>query len=141
MTMYESSLNFNKPPAEVFAYLINFENQKKLNQYIVSMEVPKHIEVGSKYKMVTANGPVKFEITNEITDLQPGRLLRVKTHAAPPVEEMITTQILEAVGSGTKVTMQLEMPPSAHGKEDSMKQQMLDLINDSLTMYKNDMGA
>lgn len=141
MTVYESSMIFSKTPAEVFAYLTNFENQKKLNPYIVSMEVPKHIEAGSKYKMVTANGPVKFEITNEVTDLQPDRLLRVKTYAAPPVQEMITTQILEAVGSDTKVTMQLEMPPSAHGKEDLMKQQMLTLINDSLTMYKNDMGA
>ena len=141
MPVYESSMNFSKTPAEVFAYLTNFENQKKLNQHIVSMEVPKHLEVGSQYKMVTANGQFKFEITNEIMDLQPERLLRVKTLAAPPVEEMITTQILESTGSGTKVIMQLEMPPSKYGNEDMMKQQMLILLNDSLTMYKKDMEA
>jgi len=58
---------------------------------------------------------------------------------------MVNTTLLEAEGSGTKVTMQMDtnlVPagmPSMPGMEDMMKGQMTKLLQDSLATLKKSM--
>lgn len=145
MALIESSTTINKPAEAIFEYITNLENQKKMSQYITAIEVSGPLQVGSKYKVVTNNGGHKIETMNEVVGFEQNRLFSVKTFAPPPASDMVNTTRLEADGTGTKVTMQMEtnlVPagmPSMPGMEDMMKGQMVKLLQDSLAALKNSM--
>lgn len=142
MAIIEASTTINKPAAQIFAFITNLENQKKMSQYITAIEVSGPLKAGTKYKIVTNNGGHKVETMNEVVGFEQDRLFSVKTFAPPPASDMVNTTILEPEGSGTKVTMKMEtnlVPagmPSMPGMEDMMKGQMASLLNDSLAALK-----
>jgi len=142
MTVLEASLKINKPAAEIFAYITNLENQKKMSQYVTAIKVDGPLKVGCRYTVVTSTAGHTIETANEVVGFEQDRLFSVKTFAPPPASDMVNTTLLEADGDGTKVTMQMDVNlvpagmPSMPGMEDMMKGQMMGLLNDSLAGLK-----
>ena len=142
MTIIEASIKINKPVEEVFEYLTNLENMKKLSEYITGIESDGPLKLGAKYKITTTSFGKSNTITNEIIAFEKNRLLSTKTYAPPPASDMVNTSILEADGSGTKLTGQMDatlMPPgmpNMPGMEDMMKKQLITGIETTLASYK-----
>lgn len=142
MAVLESSLNLNKSAAEIFAYITDLNNQRKMSQYITEIRVDGPLKVGSRYTVVSNAAGRNLESVNEVLGYEQDRLFSVKTFAPPPASDMVNTTILESEGSGTKVTMKMEVNlvppgmPSMPGMEDMMKGQMMGLLNDSLALLK-----
>lgn len=145
MAIIEASATINKSAEEIFAYITDLENQKKISSYVTAVEVQGPMQVGTKYKITTSSNGMNIDIMNEIVGYEPNRLFSVKTFAPPPASDMVNTTLLEAEGSGTKVTMQMDtnlVPagmPSMPGMEDMMKGQMTKLLQDSLATLKKSM--
>ena len=80
--------------------------------------------------------------TNEVVAFEPNKKFGVKTHAAPPASDVTNTYILEKVGGGTKLTLQMDavlVPagmPSVPGMEDMMKTQMKAGLDSTLAAMK-----
>ncbi|MBK7450212.1 MAG: SRPBCC family protein [Anaerolineales bacterium] len=142
MAVLEASLNLNKSAAEIFAYITDLNNQRKMSQYITEIRVDGPLKVGSRYTVVSNAAGRNLESVNEVLGYEQDRLFSVKTFAPPPASDMVNTTILESEGSGTKVTMKMEVNlvppgmPSMPGMEDMMKGQMMGLLNDSLALLK-----
>lgn len=142
MAVLEASLKINKSAADIFAYITNLENQKKMSQYVTAIKVDGPLKVGSHYTVVTSAGGHTIETANEVVGFEQDRLFSVKTFAPPPASDMVNTTILEADGSSTNVTMKMDVNlvpagmPSMPGMEDMMKGQMMGLLNDSLAGLK-----
>jgi len=130
MALIEVSTTINKPAEVIFAHITNPDNMK--SQYVVSAEFDGPLKVGTKCKMtIKSTQGVVNVITSEIVTFEQNKIYGTKTFAAPPASDVTSTYILEAAGSGTKVTMQTEavlMPagmPNMPGMEDMMKKQMI----------------
>jgi hypothetical protein len=141
MSLIEVSTTINKPADVIFAHITNPENMK--NQYVVSIEFDGPLKVGTKCKTtIKSTQGVVNVITSEVIAYEKNKVYGTKTFAAPPASDVISTYILEAAGSGTKVTMQTEatlMPagmPSMPGMEDMMKKQMLAGYESTLAALK-----
>lgn len=130
MAIIESSVKVNKPAEQVWAFITNIENQKKLSTYITGIEVNGPLQVGTKYKIETTSMGFKNATTNEVVSFEPNKKFGVKTLAAPPASDVTNTYILEPDGDGTKLTLQMDATlvpagmPSMPGMEDMMKTQM-----------------
>jgi len=129
MALIEVSTTINKPAETIFAHITNPDNMK--SQYVTSVVFDGPLKVGTKCKMVVKSAVGSSEIVSEIVAFEQNRIYGTKTFAAPPASDVVSTYILEAAGSGTKITLQTEavlMPagmPSMPGMEDMMKKQML----------------
>ena len=130
MAVLESSVKVNKSVEQVWEFITNLENQKKLSTFITGIEVSGPLQVGSKYKIETTSMGMKNVTTNEVVAFEPSRKFGVKTLAAPPASDVTNTYILEPDGDGTKLTLQMDATlvpagmPSMPGMEDMMKTQM-----------------
>ena len=103
MTVIETSISISKPVEKVFAFITDFENQKKLNPSLSEVIVSGKVAVGTK---VVYKGTVMgraFEANNEIVALEPNKKLAIKTKAAPPASDVTNTFTLEKDASGTKL--------------------------------------
>ena len=142
MSTIETSVNINKPTEQVFEFITNLDNQKKLSSYITGIEVSEALKVGTKYKIETTSMGNKYVTTNEVVTFEPNKKFGVKTLAAPPAYDVINTYILEPAGSGTKLTLQMDAVltpagmPNMPGMEDMMKKQMLTGLDTSLNAMK-----
>jgi uncharacterized protein YndB with AHSA1/START domain len=141
MALIEVSTTINKPAEVIFAHITNPENMK--SQYVVSVDFDGPLKVGTKCKMtIKSTQGVVNVIPSEVVAFEKNKVYGTKTFAAPPASDVTSTYILEAVGSGTKVTMQTEatlMPagmPSMPGMEDMMKKQMLSGYESTLAALK-----
>lgn len=129
MALIEVSTTINKPAETIFAHITNPDNMK--SQYVTSVVFDGPLKVGTKCKMVVKSAVGSSEIVSEIIAFEQNRIYGTKTFAAPPASDVTSTYILEAAGSGTKITLQTEavlMPagmPSMPGMEDMIKKQML----------------
>ncbi len=146
MTLIEVSTTINQPADKIFAHITNPDNMK--NEYIVSIEADGPLEVGTKIKTkVKSTQGVVNEIVSEIVAFEKNKIYGTKTFAAPPASDVVSTYILEAAGSGTKVTMQTEavlMPagmPSMPGMEDMIKKQMMASYEGALAALKKALGG
>lgn len=142
MTIIEASIKINKTVEEVFAYITNLDNMKKMSEYVTGIEVDGPLKLGTKYKITTTSYGKSNTTLNEIVGFEQNRLLSTKTFAPPPASDMVNTTILEADGNGTKMTAQMDatlMPPgmpSMPGMEDMMKKQLVTGIETTLASYK-----
>ena len=130
MTVLETSVKINKSVEDVWAFITNLENQKKLSAFITGIEVSEPIKVGTKYKIETTSMGMKNVTTNEVVAFEPNKKFGVKTFAPPPASDVTNTYLLEPDGDGTKLTLQMDATlvpagmPSMPGMEDMMKNQM-----------------
>jgi hypothetical protein len=147
MAVLEASLKIDKSAAEIFAYITDLQNQKKMSQYVTEVRVDGPLKVGSRYTVVTTAAGRNIETVNEVVGFEQDRLFSVKTFAPPPASDMTNTTILEADGSGAKVTMKMDVNlvpagmPSMPGMEDMLKGQMMGLLKDSLAVLKKNIGG
>jgi carbon monoxide dehydrogenase subunit G len=130
MAVLESSVKVNKSVEEVWAFITNLENQKKLSTFITGIEVSSPLQLGTKYKIETTSMGMKNVTTNEVVAFEPNKKFGVKTFAAPPASDVTNTYLLEPDDGGTKLTLQMDATlvpagmPSMPGMEDMMKTQM-----------------
>jgi carbon monoxide dehydrogenase subunit G len=130
MAVVETSIKINKPVEQVFAFITNLENQKKLSTYITGIEVSEPVQLGTRYKIETTSMGFKNVTTNEVVSFEPNQKFGVKTFAAPPASDVTNTYLLEEEGGGTKLTLQMDAVltpagmPNVPGMEDVMKNQM-----------------
>jgi carbon monoxide dehydrogenase subunit G len=130
MAVLETSVKVNKSVDQVWAFITNLENQKKLSTFITGIEVSGPLQLGTKYKIETTSMGMKNVTTNEVIAFEPNKKFGVKTFAPPPASDVTNTYILEPDGDGTKLTLQMDATlvpagmPSMPGMEDMMKTQM-----------------
>lgn len=142
MAVVETSIKINKPVEQVFAFITNLENQKKLSTYITGIEVSEPLKVGTRYKIETTSMGFKNVTTNEVVSFEPNRKFGVKTFAAPPASDVTNTYLLEEEGGGTKLTLQMDAVltpagmPNVPGMEDVMKTQMKAGLDSTMTAMK-----
>ena len=141
MALIEVSTMINKPAETIFAHITNPDNMK--SQYVVSVAFDGPLKVGTKCTMtIKYTQGVVNEIVSEIVAYEKNKIYSTKTFAKPPASDVVSTYILEAAGSGTKVTLQTEanlMPagmPSMPGMEDMMKKQMMTSYESTLAALK-----
>jgi uncharacterized membrane protein len=142
MAVVETSIKINKPVEQVFAFITNLENQKKLSTYITGIEVSEPLKVGTRYKIETTSMGFKNATTNEVVSFEPNRKFGVKTFAAPPASDVTNTYLLEEEGDGTKLTLQMDAVltpagmPNVPGMEDVMKNQMKAGLDSTMAAMK-----
>jgi len=108
MTVIETSISINQPPANVFAHLTDLQNQKALNPSITAVELGGPMAVGMRYKIKMNIANRDFLGENEIVALEPNKIFGVKTLAAPPASPVTNTYTLEPEGSGTKLHLAMD---------------------------------
>ena len=130
MALIETSIKINASPEKIFSYVSSLDSLK--NEYVSGVEADGPIKLGTKIKtkIKSTMGGVN-EIVSEVIAYEANKLYGTKTYAAPPASDVVSTYILEADGSGTKVIMQTEAMltppgmPNMPGMEDMMKKQMV----------------
>jgi carbon monoxide dehydrogenase subunit G len=142
MAVVETAIKINKPVEQVFAFITNLENQKKLSTYITGIEVSEPVQLGTKYKIETTSMGFKNVTANEVVSFDPNRKFGVKTFAAPPASDVTNTYLLEEEGDGTKLTLQMDAVltpagmPNVPGMEDVMKTQMKAGLDSTMAAMK-----
>lgn len=142
MAVIETSVKINKPVEQVWSFLTNLENQKKLSTYITGIEVNEPLKIGTKYKIETTSMGHKNATMNEVISFEPNKKFGVKTFAPPPASDVTNTYLLEPDGDGTRLTLQMDanlVPagmPSMPGMEDMMKTQMKAGLDSTMTAMK-----
>jgi len=142
MAVIETSVKVGKPVEQVWAYLTNLDNQKKLSSYITGIEVSEPLKVGTRYKIETTSMGMKNVTTNEVVTFEPNKKFGVKTLAAPPASDVTNTYVLEPDGDGTKLTLLMDATlvpagmPSMPGMEDMMKTQMKTGLDTTMAAMK-----
>ena len=146
MALIETSIKINATPEKIFSYVSSLDSLK--NEYVVGIEADGPIKLGTKIKTkIKAMNGMENVITSEVIAYEANKLFGTKTFAAPPASDVVSTYVLEADGSGTKVTMQTEavlMPagmPSMPGMEDMMKKQMVASYDAALAALKKKLEA
>jgi uncharacterized membrane protein len=142
MATLETSVKISKPVAQVFEFITNLDNQKKLSSYITGVQVSEPLKVGTKYKIQTTSMGHVIETLNEVVAFEPNKKFGVKTFASPPASDVTNTYVLEEDGGGTKLIMQIDAVltpagmPKMPGMEDMMKKQMLAGFESTLATMK-----
>ena len=142
MAVIETSVKVGKPVEQVWAYLTNLDNQKKLSSYITGIEVSEPLKMGTRYKIETTSMGMKNVTTNEVVTFEPNKKFGVKTLAAPPASDVTNTYVLEPDGDGTKLTLLMDATlvppgmPSMPGMEDMMKTQMKTGLDTTMASLK-----
>ena len=142
MATLETSVNIKKPAEQVFEFITNLDNQKKLSSYITGIETSGPVQLGTKYKIETTSMGHKNVTNNEVIAFEPNKKLGVKTFAAPPASDVTNTYLLDQDGDGTKLTLQLDAVltpagmPNVPGMEDMMKKQMIAGLEATLNTMK-----
>lgn len=141
MAIIEVSTTINKPAEKIFAHITNPDHMK--NQYVTSVEFDSPLKVGTKCKMIVKSTQgVVNEIVSEVVAFEKNKVYGTKTFAKPPASDVTSTYILEAAGSGTKVTLRTDTVltppgmPSMPGMEDMMKKQMVGSYEATLAALK-----
>jgi uncharacterized protein YndB with AHSA1/START domain len=108
---FTNIITINRPPADVFGFLVRFENVPLWN-YAIS-ETTKitdgPVRVGSRYRQ-TRTLPSRSEETFEVTEVEPDRRLSIHGVLGPFHGEV--TYLLESAGNGTALTNTMNLQPS-----------------------------
>ena len=104
----EISTFINRPSADVFAYISNFENNPKWQGGMVdawfTSEPP--MRVGTSYSQVAVFLGRRVESTFEVTEYQAGRLIKAKSIVS--TFPITFTRIVDAENGGSRVTAIVE---------------------------------
>lgn len=142
MATIETSVNIKKPVEQVFNFITNLDNQRKLSTYITGIEVSGPVQLGTKYKIETTSMGHKNVTNNEVVAFEPNKRFGVKTFAAPPASDVTNTYLLDKDGDGTKLTLQMDAVltpvgmPNMPGMEEMMKKQMITGLEATLNTMK-----
>jgi uncharacterized protein YndB with AHSA1/START domain len=108
---FTNTITINRRPAEVYAFLADFENVPRWN-YAIS-ETRKiaggPVGVGSRYRQ-TRTLPTRSEETFAVTEFEPDRRLSIRGALGPFQGEI--TYLLEPAGNATALTNTMNLQPS-----------------------------
>ena len=108
MIRVESSVEIGRPPAEVFAYIANFENNPEWQSGMLEAHFtsPGPLAVGSTYSQVARFLGRRVESNFEVIAYEPGRLIKITTTSGSfPIT---VTRKVEAAGEGSRVSAIVE---------------------------------
>src|SRR5437868_13999728 len=116
MTKVERTLIINQPVEKVFAYITNPRNNPKWQPDILDSRVtpdePTH--VGTRVTDVRSLLGRKLELTTEVIEFEPNKMMRVKSTSGPiPFRGYIT---FEPIDGGTRVDFLAEAEPTGFFK-------------------------
>ena len=100
MATIETSVNISKPVEEVFAFVTNLDNQKKLSSFITGLQVDGPVQLGTKYVIETTSMGNVIKTTNEVVAFEPNKKFGIKTFAAPPASGTIPSTGTTTSGLG-----------------------------------------
>ena len=112
MESFENTLTIQKPAAEVFAFLANFENVPRWNYAIAETHKtsPGAVGVGTTYSQ-TRSIPAESEEGFEVTVFEPVKRLAIQGQLGP--FQAVMRYQLEAAGSATRLTNAVELEPTS----------------------------
>src|SRR5918996_846041 len=108
---FENAVTIQRPAAEVFAYLADFENVPAWNNAIVETRktTEASVGVGTTYRQVRKL-PRPSEETFEVTEFEPPRRLSAEGTFGPFLGRFM--YVLDPEGQGTRVTNVVELRPT-----------------------------
>ena len=111
MSQLKANIIINRPPAEVFAGLINFGQWPRWQGGLISVDQisPGPLQIGSQLRQVRSSGKPRESLI-EVTHLVPNQILEVKSPSPPLAWQGIFT--LEPVGVGTRFGLVFEIRAS-----------------------------
>ena len=116
MTKVERTLIINQPVEKVFAYVTNPRNNPKWQPDILESRISpdESTHVGTRVTDVRNILGRKLELTTEVTEFEPNKLMRVKSTSGPiPLSGYIT---FEPIDDGTRVNFLAEAEPTGFFK-------------------------
>lgn len=114
MISVEKSVKINKPVAEVFAYVTNYDHVTKWQGGVEAVEPEGDNAVGGKYTEVRKFLGREMKTTLEVTAFEQNAKWAAKALTGPVPYEATTT--FEAVNGGTKIFTRVEAEPSGFFK-------------------------
>jgi len=139
MTLIETSIKINKPVEQVFDFITNLDNMKKMSEYVVNIEVDGPLKLGSVYQITSSNAGNTIVSKHEVVAFEKNKTFAIKTFAPPPAADAVNTTLLEADGAGTKMTLQIDAELMSEGdpqKEAALKNQVTAGFNAMLVAMK-----
>ena len=98
MAVIESSVKVDRPVEQVWAFLTDLENQKKLSTYITGIEVSGPLGMGTQYKIETTSFGMKLTLQMDAT------LVPAGMPSVPGMEDMMKTQMKTGLDSTMAAT-------------------------------------
>lgn len=114
MISVEKSVQINKPVAEVFAYVTNYDHVTKWQGGVEAVEPEGDNAVGGKYTEVRKFLGREMKTTLEVTAFEQNAKWAAKALTGPVHYEATTT--FQAVNGGTKIFTRVEAEPSGFFK-------------------------
>ena len=103
MAVIESSVKVDRTVEQVWSFITNLENQKKLSTYITGIEVNGPLGMGTQYKIETTSFGMKNVTTNEVVSFEPNKKLGIKTFAAPPAAMLVLLSRTTGTGASGEI--------------------------------------
>jgi uncharacterized membrane protein len=116
MTKVERTLVINQPVERVFAYVTNPRNNPKWQPDILQSRVTPDEPtcVGTRVTDVRSLLGHKLELTTEVIEFEPNKMMRVKSASGPvPLSGCIT---FESIAGGTRIIFLAEAEPTGFFK-------------------------
>ena len=116
MTKVERTLVIHQPVEKVFAYVTNPRNNPKWQPDILESRVipDEPTQIGTRVTDVRSILGRKLELTTEVIEFEPNKMMRVKSASGPiPLSGRIT---FEPVDGGTRVNFLAEAEPTGFFK-------------------------
>ena len=108
---FTNTITINRQPAEVFAFLANFENVPRWNYAISETRnvTGGSVGVGSRYRQ-TRTLPTRSEEMFEVTEFEPDHRLSIRGQLGPFHAEV--AYVVAPVENGTTLTNTVNLQPS-----------------------------
>ena len=108
MTHVEISIDIDRPPAEVFAFISNFENNPRWQSGMVAAKFTSEgpLAVDSTYVQISKFLGRRIESSFEVIEYEPNKMVKARTTASSfPIQFM---RSVEPLGDGTRVKAVIE---------------------------------
>jgi len=132
------NITINQPADKIFDYVTSVENHKAWQAGIADAKVTPAgpVAVGSTYVYTTEVMGRKIESKMQVSALEQNKKWAVKTVGVPNSVE--TVYLFEPAGSGTKVTISMDVPAGAYPApaEAMIKQQMQKSLEEQCNRIK-----
>lgn len=119
MTTFQTEIHINRPPADVFALLVDLPRQTEWMQAIqeVTVEGDGPTQLDTRYHAVHVDHGTRVELENTITAYEPSATLGIK-HVMPGTD-MHSTYTLKEADGGTHLSVSMSEQPNDVGPRPS----------------------
>src|SRR5262245_36748916 len=113
MPRFEATQSFPRPVEEVFEFVLQPANLIRVSPPELNLELveaPPRLELGSRIVLSAQRLGFKQRLVNEVTALEPNRLMRDEQREGP-FGKWVHSHQFEAIPGGTRVTDVIEFEP------------------------------